>query len=130
MSLRSDNDTPLTVQNFTTTLHPPPTELQAALCWVSGTDPTGGMEYVTDKAVAENDPSKEKDLAMALLQERANLKDFICQVCGCETKGFFCDGCIFLRDKSTVAAVERTRLPSILFWVEFAARLVLDRGDQ
>lgn len=56
------------------------TKRQAAIAWVSGTDPTGGMEYVTDKALAEDDPSKEKDLAMALLQERANLKDFICQV--------------------------------------------------
>lgn len=53
---------------------------QAALCWVAGTDPTGGMEYVTDKAIAENDPSKQRDLAKALLQERANLKDFVCQV--------------------------------------------------
>lgn len=53
---------------------------QAALCWVAGTDPTGGMEYVTEKAIAENDPTKQKDLAKALLQERANIKDFICQV--------------------------------------------------
>lgn len=53
---------------------------QAALCWVAGTDPTGGMEYVTEKAMAEHDPSKERNLAKALLQERANIKDFICQV--------------------------------------------------
>lgn len=57
---------------------------QAALCWVAGADPTGGMEYVTEKAIAENDPSKQKDLAKALLQERANIKDFICQVHSCE----------------------------------------------
>lgn len=53
---------------------------QAALCWVAGVDPTGGMEYVTEKALAENDPYKQKDLAKALLQERANIKDFISQV--------------------------------------------------
>lgn len=47
---------------------------------MAGPDPTGGMEYVTEKALAENDPSKQKDLAKALLQERANIKDFICQV--------------------------------------------------
>ncbi|CAM9646341.1 unnamed protein product, partial [Ectocarpus sp. 4 AP-2014] len=59
------------------------TFLKAALCWVAGPDPTGGMEYVTEKALAENDPSKQKDLAKALLQERANIKDFICQAdCG------------------------------------------------
>lgn len=35
------------------------------------------MEYVTEAM----DPSRQKDFAKALLQERANIKDFICQVC-------------------------------------------------
>eukprot|EP00904_Undaria_pinnatifida_P009673 jgi/Undpi1/5836/HiC_scaffold_2.g01110.m1 len=52
--------------------------LKAAVCWVAGADPSGGMEYVTQKALAEGS-SSEKDLAKALLQERANVKDFICQ---------------------------------------------------
>lgn len=34
------------------------------------------MEYVTEAM----DPSQQKDFAKALLQERANIKDFICQV--------------------------------------------------
>lgn len=59
-----------------------PPKPQAALCWAAGSDPTGGMEYLTEEAFEENDPSKQKDLAKALLQERANVKDFICQVGG------------------------------------------------
>lgn len=53
---------------------------QAAVSWVAGSDPTNGMEYVTVPLLEEADPAKEKDLAKALLQERANVKDFICQV--------------------------------------------------
>lgn len=53
---------------------------QAALCWVAGTDPTNGMEYVTEKLIAEG-VCDQKDLAKALLQERAYIKDFISQVC-------------------------------------------------
>ncbi|CAM9371518.1 unnamed protein product [Ascophyllum nodosum] len=57
------------------------TFLKAALCWAAGSDPTGGMEYIT--AELSRDPSEEKHLAKALLQERANVKDFICQAdCG------------------------------------------------
>lgn len=53
--------------------------LKAARCWVAGPDPTGGMEYVTEKALASANSSNQKDLAKALLQERANVKDFVCQ---------------------------------------------------
>eukprot|EP00752_Nemacystus_decipiens_P001889 g1819.t1 len=58
------------------------TFLKAALCWVAGADPTGGMEYETEKLIANND-CDQKNLAKALLQERAYIKDFICQAdCG------------------------------------------------
>lgn len=55
--------------------------LQAALSWVASGDPTKGMEYITEAALAEDDPYENRYLAKALLQERANLLDFISQVC-------------------------------------------------
>lgn len=48
------------------------------MCWAAGTDPTQGMEYVT--AELSEDPDNEKNYAKALMQERANIRDFICQV--------------------------------------------------
>ena len=42
------------------------------------------MEYVTEAM----DPSNQKELAKALLQERANIKDFICQVHKYEVQGY------------------------------------------
>lgn len=53
------------------------------MSWAAGTDPTRGMEGITARLAdeVEEDPDKERDLAKALLQERLNLRDFICQVC-------------------------------------------------
>lgn len=52
------------------------------MSWAAGTDPTRGMEGITARLMeeVEEDPDKERDLAKALLQERLNLRDFICQV--------------------------------------------------
>ena len=53
------------------------------MSWAAGTDPTQGMEGITAQLELEmeEDPGKDREYAKALLQERANLRDFICQVC-------------------------------------------------
>ncbi|CAN0281237.1 unnamed protein product [Discosporangium mesarthrocarpum] len=54
---------------------------KACTFWVGGDDPTGGLEYVTEVPLEdEEDEDALKDRAKALLQERTNILDFICQV--------------------------------------------------
>ncbi|CAN0373059.1 unnamed protein product [Ascophyllum nodosum] len=57
------------------------TFLKAALSWAAGGDPTNGLEDITAhlKLEVEEDSSKDREYTKALLQERTNLRDFICQ---------------------------------------------------
>ncbi|CAM9383090.1 unnamed protein product [Chrysoparadoxa australica] len=49
----------------------------AAIAWVSGAEPTGGMEY----AIADLGPDADRrTLAKALMQERMNINDYLAQV--------------------------------------------------
>ncbi|CAM9731598.1 unnamed protein product, partial [Choristocarpus tenellus] len=53
---------------------------KATVLWVKGNDPTAGLEYITDIEVDAEDEDAMKNHAKALLQERENLRDFVCQV--------------------------------------------------
>ncbi|CAM9845530.1 unnamed protein product [Ascophyllum nodosum] len=57
------------------------TFLKAALSWAAGGDPTNGLEGITAQLELEmeEDPGKDREYTKALLQERTNLRDFICQ---------------------------------------------------